>query len=43
MYPIMISPLPDFITSDSFELMLSADFFAFLGAIVTPVPLPNQV
>lgn len=29
------SPLPDFITSARRELMLSAVFFAFLGAIVT--------
>jgi hypothetical protein len=30
----MFSPLPDFITSARRELMLSAVFFAFFGAIV---------
>jgi len=31
---MMVLPLPDFITSARRELMLSAVFFVFLGAIV---------
>lgn len=35
LYRFVVAPLPDFITSAKRELMLSAVFLVFFGAIVT--------